>query len=75
MFPYHDENQTLRPAYVTIAIIAACVAAWLLVQGAGAEYPLVASVCNLGLIPGELTGASVRVRVNGAESADAVSVP
>ena len=56
MFPYHDENQTLRPAFVTIAIVIACVAAWLLVQGAGAEYPLVASVCNLGLIPGELTG-------------------
>ena len=26
------------------------------VQGAGAETPLAASVCNLGLIPGELTG-------------------
>ena len=26
-----------------------------LVQGAGAELPLAASVCNLGLIPGELT--------------------
>jgi membrane associated rhomboid family serine protease len=31
------------------------VAAWLGVQGAGAAEPLAASVCNLGLIPGELT--------------------
>ena len=40
---------------VTIAIIAACIAVWVLVQGAGAEAPAAASVCNFGLIPGELT--------------------
>jgi membrane associated rhomboid family serine protease len=57
MIPYHDENQTVRPAFVTIGIVAACVATWVLVQGAGAERPLAESVCNLGLIPGELTGA------------------
>jgi membrane associated rhomboid family serine protease len=28
---------------------------WLFVQGAGSEYLLAASVCDLGLIPGELT--------------------
>jgi len=56
MIPYHDENATIRPAYVTMAIIAACAVMWLLVQGAGAMVPLAASVCNLGLIPGELTG-------------------
>ena len=55
MIPYHDENETQRPAYVTMALIAACVVAWLLVQGAGGEMPLAASVCNYGLIPGELT--------------------
>ena len=27
-----------------------------MVQGAGADLPLAKSVCNLGLIPGELTG-------------------
>jgi membrane associated rhomboid family serine protease len=57
MFPYHDENETQRPAYVTMALVAANVLMWLLVQGAGATMPLAASVCNLGLIPGELTGA------------------
>jgi membrane associated rhomboid family serine protease len=31
------------------------VAAWLVVQGAGETMPLARSVCNLGLIPGELT--------------------
>jgi membrane associated rhomboid family serine protease len=31
------------------------VLAWLLVQGAGSEMALAGSVCNLGLIPGELT--------------------
>ncbi len=57
MFPYRDENVTLRPPHVTIAIIALNVIVWLVVQGAGASLPLVRSVCNLGLIPGELTGA------------------
>jgi membrane associated rhomboid family serine protease len=56
MIPYHDENSTARPAYVTLALIAACSVMWLFVQGAGAEEPLARSVCNLGLIPGELTG-------------------
>ena len=55
MFPYRDENETRRPAVVTVAIIAACVLVWIFVQGAGAGYSLAASVCNLGIIPGELT--------------------
>jgi membrane associated rhomboid family serine protease len=55
VIPYHDENATQRPAVVTLAIIAACVLMWIFVQGAGATLPLAESVCNLGLIPGELT--------------------
>jgi len=55
MIPYHDENETVRPAYVTVTFIALCSLVWLFVQGAGGEDRLVASVCNLGLIPGELT--------------------
>jgi membrane associated rhomboid family serine protease len=55
MFPYHDENETVRPAYVTMAIIAVNVLTWLFVQGAGAPEAVAASVCNLGLIPAELT--------------------
>jgi membrane associated rhomboid family serine protease len=56
VFPYHDENKTQRSALVTGVLIAACVAAWILVQGAGAPMPVAAAVCNLGLVPGELTG-------------------
>jgi rhomboid family protein len=55
MLPYHDENETQRPTYVTIALIVVNVAVWILVQGAGAALPLATSVCNLGLIPAELT--------------------
>ena len=54
MFPYHDENQTQRTPYVTMALIAASMLAWLVVQGAGSELALAQSVCDLGLIPGEL---------------------
>ena len=55
MIPYHDENATVRPAYVTLVLIALCSLVWLFVQGAGSETLLVSSVCTLGLIPGELT--------------------
>jgi membrane associated rhomboid family serine protease len=55
VIPYHDENETQRTPYVTIALIAACVLAWLFYQGAGSELALAVSVCNAGLIPGELT--------------------
>jgi len=57
VIPYRDENETQRTAIVTYAIVAANVLVWLLVQGAGAGLPLARSVCEFGLIPGELTGA------------------
>ena len=56
MIPYRDENETQRRAIVTGAIIGLNILSWLVVQGAGADLPLARSVCNLGLIPGELTG-------------------
>ena len=55
MFPYNDENETQRTPFVTMALVAASTLAWLLVQGAGSGFALAESVCNLGLIPGELT--------------------
>jgi membrane associated rhomboid family serine protease len=57
MFPYRDENQTQRRSYVAFALIGANVLAWVILQGAGTALPLMRSVCELGLIPGELTGA------------------
>ncbi len=63
MIPYRDENQTVRTPAITFAIIAVNVLVWLVVEKAGSTAirpdgsisGLVASVCNLGLIPGELT--------------------
>jgi len=57
MFPYRDENETIRTPYATYVVLALNVGAWLLVQGGGQHLPLARSVCNLGLIPGELTGS------------------
>jgi membrane associated rhomboid family serine protease len=59
VIPYHDENRTIRTPVVTFTLIGLNVAVWVLVQGAGTTLPLAQSVCELGLIPGELT-ASVR---------------
>jgi membrane associated rhomboid family serine protease len=56
MFPYKDENPTEKPAVITVAIILANVLAFILVQGAGTEALLARSVCELGLIPGEILG-------------------
>lgn len=56
MIPISDEHRTMRTPVMTYAIIAANVFAWLYFQGAGLNEPqLAASVCNFGLVPGELT--------------------
>ncbi|MEE9609102.1 MAG: rhomboid family intramembrane serine protease [Myxococcota bacterium] len=54
MFPIKDDNPHFITPLVTYALIAANVAIWFLVQGLGTEPRLVTSVCELGLIPGEL---------------------
>jgi membrane associated rhomboid family serine protease len=54
VIPIRDENVTQRTPVVTIALIALCGAAWVLVQGAGSPQALAESVCNLGLVSGEL---------------------
>ena len=59
MIPISDDNPTLRAPVVTVALLLLIGATWFLVQGAGFDAPtLLASVCNLGLVPGELTGAA-----------------
>jgi membrane associated rhomboid family serine protease len=56
MIPLSDDNPTLRTPIVTYALLAVIVGVWVLVQGAGLNhFALSASVCNYGLIPGELT--------------------
>src|SRR5438445_11047770 len=56
MFPYRDENETQRTPFINVAIIVLNVLVWLLVEGAGASGAVARAVCDLGLIPGELTG-------------------
>ena len=56
MIPYHDENETQRPAYVTMLSSRRARWRWVLVQGAGVSVALATSVCNLGLIPGRADG-------------------
>ena len=74
MFPISDENPTLRTPVATLLILAAMFATWVLVQGAGfSERDIAFSVCNLGLVPGELTGlAPVGLRVPIASRWDCV---
>ena len=54
MFPVHDENPHFITPFVTYGILVANALAWMLVQGGGAEVPLVTSLCERGLIPAHL---------------------
>jgi membrane associated rhomboid family serine protease len=63
MIPISDDNPTLRTPLVTIALLISLFAVWIFVQGAGLDPTVLgASVCNYGLIAGELTG---RARIGG----------
>jgi len=56
MIPISDDNSTLRFPLVTVSILVALGAVWLFVQGAGLDpVRLSETVCNLGLVPGEIT--------------------
>jgi membrane associated rhomboid family serine protease len=59
MFPIRDDNPTIGKPLVTMLIIAANVAVWILVQGMGQDPALAKSVCELGLIPAEFLGRVV----------------
>lgn len=67
MFPLSDENPVLNTPWMTWFILGAMFAVWIFVQGAGFDDDALArSVCNLGLVPGELThlaplGSAVRI--------------
>jgi membrane associated rhomboid family serine protease len=56
MFPLRDENAGLLTPFGTYLLVALNLLAWLVVQGMGSEPSLTASVCEWGLIPGELFG-------------------
>jgi membrane associated rhomboid family serine protease len=57
--PIHDENPRLGTPVVTIALIGITLIVWILVQGAGEPFALARSTCELGMIPGQLTGRAV----------------
>jgi membrane associated rhomboid family serine protease len=60
MFPVSDENPTLRTPVVTYALLATLLLVFVFVQGAGgvggpdAQFALIRSVCNFGMVPAEL---------------------
>jgi membrane associated rhomboid family serine protease len=58
MFPLSDDNPTLHTPIMTWLILAAMFAVWLVVQGGGLpgnDILLVNSLCNNGMVPGEIT--------------------
>lgn len=59
MIPISDDNPTVRLPAMTLALLASLVFIWLFVQGGGFDQlELAFSICNLGLVPGEVTGAA-----------------
>ena len=54
MFPIRDDNPQVFTPLVTYGLICINVIVWVVVQGIGADPSLAASICTLGLIPGEL---------------------
>lgn len=56
MIPLGDDIATRRVAWVNWLIIATCVAVWILIQGAGSLPRLPVTVCDFGMVPGEITG-------------------
>lgn len=60
MIPLYTENRRLRAPLVTIGLVVSIGAVWLFVQAGGFDsFTLAASVCNWGLVPGELTHRAV----------------
>ena len=56
MIPLGDDTPTLRTPWMTYFLIGVNVAVWVVVQGAGVNgQALAKTVCNLGMVPGELT--------------------
>ena len=56
MIPLSDDNPTLRTPIMTWVILGLMFAVWFTVQGGGMNpVALASSVCNYGMVPGELT--------------------
>ncbi len=56
VIPLRDDNPTRRTPVVTFLLLLALGVVWVVVQKAGFDaQAMAASVCNLGLVPGEIT--------------------
>ena len=56
MIPLGDDVPTVRTPIATYAIIIICFLVWIFYQGAGVDaVRLATTVCNTGMVPGELT--------------------
>jgi membrane associated rhomboid family serine protease len=58
MFPLRDDNPTLRTPLAMFILLGLNIASWALIQGFGSTEPLARSLCELGLIPGDLLGSA-----------------
>lgn len=56
LLPLRDENPLVHTPVATIVLIVVNVLAWFGLQGFGSPEGLYTSVCNFGLIPGDLLG-------------------
>lgn len=56
MIPISDENPTIHTPVMTWLILGLMFAVWFAVEGAGDGFRMAISVCNWGMVPGELTG-------------------
>lgn len=79
MFPISDDNPTLRTPVVTYALLLTLLVVFVFVQGGGGfvgpdgPLKLIASVCDYGMVPGELTHrAPLGLRVPMAPGIDCV---
>lgn len=56
LFPLRDENPLVHTPVATIGLIVTNILCWAVLQGFGTAEALGSSVCNFGLIPGDLLG-------------------
>ena len=54
-FPIHDDNPRRTFPIITLLLIGISLIAWFVVEGAGDDALVAKAVCELGMIPGELT--------------------
>ena len=76
MFPLRDDNPTIHTSVATFTLIGLNLAAWIFLQGLGSPGPLARSICEFGLIPGELLQTlAVETRITLGQGLDCITDP